>query len=462
METRKPIFLGALVAFLALTTIVFASLYGAEVSKANASKNLRSDEALDADDGADEALDAESEGADEALDADEGADEDEDEDEDEDVDFVPWENGLSSCFVSACTNEDAQCTEEQALFTDGCSDFRDRPSPYDVNLRPHLPANGCPTDDKEATIEMASSLSEAANYAVELAGAWFDVAIAADSSDDFANIYWDYEDLDQYGPYVWNEQDVKVDETKIIVEEILVSIFNYLCVSASSCTLTRVNETIQTLVKSDSGGKPTNRRKLLTNDPTNAYLSPQALDAYNAAMSSRDLAHKLIQWKNVIISDLDEVSDPEINICEIGLAYNQNFTGEFYGPEFKARFGESFEEIGTELRSIRESIREQLTAKAHNLCHFATLNFIEEKLDYNTLRESVSDGGVDTPRNAGELAALPNWHDDLWKGENDASVPNVGTDDRHPDTAIVDEDVIYSLNRLADSYLNSSSFSPVM
>ena len=48
------------------------------------------------------------------------------------------------------------------------------------------------------------------------------------------------------------------------------------------------------------------------------------------------------------------------------------------------------------------------------------------------------------------------------QSENNAAIPNIGTDDPHPNTAITDEDVISGLNDLAYSYLNSSDFSLVM
>ena len=97
----------------------------------------------------------------------------------------------------------------------------------------------------------------------------------------------------------------------------------------------------------------------------------------------------------------------------------------------------------------------------------ATLNFIEEKLDYNTRKESVSDGGVDTPRTAIEFAALPNWHADLWQrlkgqSEKNAALPNAGTDDPHPDTAIINQDVSSGLNKLVGlrlTWLSSASLS---
>lgn len=314
-------------------------------------------------------------------------------------------------------------------------------------------------------------------------GAWFAVAIAADASDEFSKIYWEYEEVDKYGPYVWHEKEKKKPGVDPILEgykdtlaeqrELFYmlhdqSIFHIFISNSSSfaiiteAMLEKVIGTAEPAAAEESKVQKRRSRKLLTNDPQSLYLSANALDSYNAAMSSRDFAHKLVQWKNVIISDLEEVSDPDINFCETGLAYDRAFNSIELDIVAK-----SFEDAAAELRTIREGIRSQLTETAHSLCQFATLNFIEEKLDYNTLRESVSDGGVDTPRTATEFAAVPNWHEDLWdqvegQSENNAAIPNIGTDDPHPNSAITDEDVISGLNDLAYSYLNSSDFSLVM
>lgn len=40
-------------------------------------------------------------------------------------------------------------------------------------------------------------------------GTWFAVAIAADASDEFSKIYWEYEEVDKYGPYAWHEKEKK-------------------------------------------------------------------------------------------------------------------------------------------------------------------------------------------------------------------------------------------------------------
>lgn len=133
-------------ALFAATTIVFASLYGVEVSRGK---------------GKDPPLTF--------VEA-EAPEEDEDEDAGEQPDYSWSQGGKSTCFVSACINEEAECPVNQTIFTDGCSDYQERTSPYDVSLRPLLPFVGCPTDDKQTTIDMARALSEAANQASEVAG----------------------------------------------------------------------------------------------------------------------------------------------------------------------------------------------------------------------------------------------------------------------------------------------------
>ena len=111
-----------------------------------------------------------------------------------------------------------------------------------------------------------------------------------------------------------------------------------------------------------------------------------------------------------------------------------------------------------EIAQRRSVLRSQLQMQASAECDFLTLSWLEISDPYSTIHESVTDGGKDTPRNAGELAALPDWRSPRPVGV-DAPVPLQTTDEAQPNETISDPSIIAALSALAHSYLNSSRIS---